>query len=103
MAECQSQPADQGGCGIVSEPDPQEIEKEGLVNGMGWKCTYNVRPVCRRTSDWLLINILVRIANRMRTVFAFCFVLEIPSGKDKMLVHVSGLAENSTGFARFGK
>ena len=98
MAECQSQPADQGGCGIVSEQDPQQIEKEGLVNGMRWKCTY-----APSTSNSLLINILIRIANRMRTVFAFCFILEIPSGKDKMLVHVSGLAENSTGFARFGK
>ena len=63
----------------------------------------HVRPVCRRTSNWLLINILIRIVNRTRTVFAFCFVLEIPSGKDKTLVRVSGLAENSTGFARLGK
>ena len=29
---------------LVSEPDPREIEKEGLVNGAGWKCTLqNVR------------------------------------------------------------
>ena len=44
---------------LVLEPDPQEIEKEGLVNWMGWKCT--LHPVCRRTSDWLLINILMCI------------------------------------------
>ena len=31
--------------------------KEGLVNWLGWKCT--LRPVCRRTSDWLLISILM--------------------------------------------
>ena len=24
---------------LVSEPDPQNIGKEGLVNGAGWKCT----------------------------------------------------------------
>ena len=24
---------------VVSEPDPRKIEKEGLVNGVGWKCT----------------------------------------------------------------
>ena len=42
---------------LVSEPDPRKIEKEGLVNRLGWKCT--LRPVCRRTSDWLLINILM--------------------------------------------
>ena len=24
---------------MVSEPDPQKIKKEGLVNGLGWKCT----------------------------------------------------------------
>ena len=29
---------------LVSEPDPQRIGKEGLVNGVGWKCTLqNVR------------------------------------------------------------
>ena len=42
---------------LVSEPDPRKIEKEGLVNWLGWKCT--LRPVCRRTSDWLLISILM--------------------------------------------
>ena len=42
---------------LVSEPDPRKIEKEGLVNRLGWKCT--LRPVCRRTSDWLLISILM--------------------------------------------
>ena len=29
----------QGTCDLVSEPDPQKIEKEGLVNRLGWKCT----------------------------------------------------------------
>ena len=24
---------------VVSEPDPWKIKKEGLVNGVGWKCT----------------------------------------------------------------
>ena len=24
---------------LVSEPDPRKIEKEGLVNWLGWKCT----------------------------------------------------------------
>ena len=29
---------------VVSEPEPRKIEKEGLVNGVGWKCTlWNVR------------------------------------------------------------
>ena len=42
---------------VVSEPDPQKIEKEGLVNWLGWK--YTLRPECRRTSDWLLISILM--------------------------------------------
>ena len=29
---------------VVLEPDPQKIEKEGLVNRLGWKCTLrNVR------------------------------------------------------------
>ena len=32
------------GITVVSEPDPRKIEKEGLVNGAGWKCTLrNVR------------------------------------------------------------
>ena len=39
---------------LASEPDPQKIEKEGLVNGMG-----TLRPVRRHTSDWLLISILM--------------------------------------------
>ena len=30
------------------KPDPQKIEKEGLVIGMGWK--YTLSLVCRRTS-----------------------------------------------------
>ena len=45
---------------LVSEPDPSKIEKEGLVNEAGWKCT--LCSVCRRTSDWLwlaLISILM--------------------------------------------
>ena len=46
-----------GGQKVVSEPDPRKIEKEGLVNRLGWKCT--LRLVCRRTSDWLLISILM--------------------------------------------
>ena len=30
--------------GVVSEPDPRKIGREGLVNGAGWKCTlWNVR------------------------------------------------------------
>jgi len=62
---------------LVSEPDPRKIEKEGLAHRRGWKCT--LRPVWRRTSDWLLISILMCVycgnANRTRTVFAFCFVL----------------------------
>ena len=40
-------------------------------------------------------------ANHMRTVFAFCFVLECckhQAGKNRMLVCVSGSAQNSTGF-----
>ena len=41
----------------VSEPDPRKIEKEGLVNWLGWKST--LCPVCRRTSNWLLISILM--------------------------------------------
>ena len=29
---------------VVSEPDPRKIGKEGLVNGVGWKCALrNVR------------------------------------------------------------
>ena len=35
---------------IVSEPDPRKIKKEGLVNGMGCKCT--LQPVFGHTSDW---------------------------------------------------
>ena len=42
---------------VVSEPDPRKIEKEGLAHRLGWKCT--LRPVWRRTSDWLLISILM--------------------------------------------
>ena len=32
-----------GGKGVLSEPDPRKIEKEGLVHRPGWKCT--LRPV----------------------------------------------------------
>ena len=42
---------------LVLEPDPRKIEKEGLVNWLGWKCT--LHQVCRRTSDWLLNSILM--------------------------------------------
>ena len=63
---------------LVSEPDLWKIKKEGLVNWLGWKCT--LCSVCRRTSDWLLISILICAfignANRTRTVFAFGFVSE---------------------------
>ena len=31
------------GGGVVSEPDPRKIEKEGLAHRLGWKCT--LRPV----------------------------------------------------------
>ena len=41
---------------VVSEPDPRKIEKEGLVNWLGWKC--RLRPVCRGTSDVCLLEIL---------------------------------------------
>ena len=34
-----------------------KIKKEGLVNRLGWKCT--LCPVCRRTSNWILISILM--------------------------------------------
>ena len=37
-----------------------------------------------------------------RTVFTFCLVLESYKHQDRMFVCVSGSAENSTGFARFG-
>ena len=40
---------------LVLEPDPLIIEKEGLAHRPGWKCT--LRPVCRRTSDWLLSDV----------------------------------------------
>ena len=41
--------------GSSLETRPSKIEKE--VNWLGWKCT--PRPVCRCTSDWLLISILM--------------------------------------------
>ena len=44
---------------VVSELDPRKIEKEGLVNRLGWKCT--LCPVWRHTSDCLLISILMCI------------------------------------------
>ena len=49
---------------LVLEPDPLIIEKEGLVNWLGWKCT--LRLVCRRTSDWLLsdVHLLEMLAAR---------------------------------------
>jgi len=76
---------------VVSEPDPQKIEKEGLVNGQGWRCT--LHPACRRTSDWLLISILMctemltpqsRLHKR-RDVFRCSRKLRTPSGKITML------------------
>ena len=27
---------------VVLEPDPLKIEKEGLINGAGWKCTLQI-------------------------------------------------------------
>ena len=38
FAACETR-AYSGGRRLVSEPDPRKIEKEGLVNGAGWKCT----------------------------------------------------------------
>ena len=29
---------------LVSDPDPRKIEKEGLVNWAGWKCSLVSRP-----------------------------------------------------------
>ena len=51
---------------------------------------------CARYADALT-------ANRTRTVFGFASLesCKTPSGKDRTFVGVSGLAENSTGFARF--
>ena len=43
-----------GGGGDSLGTRPLKIKKEGLVNWLGWKCT--LRPVCRGTSDWLLIT-----------------------------------------------
>ena len=40
---------------LVSEPDPLIIEKNGLVNWLGWKCT--LHPVWRCTSGWLLSDV----------------------------------------------
>ena len=71
--------------------DPQKIEKEGLVNGLGWKCT--LCPVCRHTSDWLLISILMCVYNH-----TFCYVLESCKhqvGKIRMHLQVSGSTESS--------
>ena len=44
---------------VVSEPDPQIIKRRVMVHQLGWRCT--LHPVCRHTSDWLLISILVCI------------------------------------------
>ena len=46
-----------GGCTCSLRTRPSKIEKEGLVNQLGWKCT--LRPVCRCTSNWVLISILM--------------------------------------------
>ena len=76
---------------LVSEPDPQKLEKEGLVNGLEWECTLCL--VCRCTSDWLLIRcVFSENANCTRAVFAFCFVLEScehQTGKIRMLLRAS--------------
>ena len=40
---------------LVLEPDPRKIGKEGLVNGVGWKCTLrNVRNFinCRKSVEF---------------------------------------------------
>ena len=54
---------------VVLEQDLR-IEKESLVNGMGWKCT--LLPHFR-LAFW---HAFIGNANRMRTVFRFCYVLE---------------------------
>ena len=57
---------------LVSEPDPSKIEKEGLVNEAGWKCT--LCSVCRRTSDWLWIAFwcaFIGNANHMKIISRF--------------------------------
>ena len=61
---------------LVSEPDPSKIEKEGLVNEAGWKCT--VCSVCRCTSDWLWLAfwcVFIGNVNHTRIIFTFCFEL----------------------------
>ena len=71
---------------------PLKNQKEGLVNWLGWKCT--LCPVCRCTSDWLRDCkgcALIRNANRMRAVFAFCFVLECCYTKWVQLEHFWGV------------
>ena len=40
VVACESMPTHYKGVLVVSEPDPQKIEKEGLVNQLGWKCTW---------------------------------------------------------------
>ena len=41
---------------LVSEPDPQKNQEEGLGDRLGWKCT--VRLECRRAYDWFIIACL---------------------------------------------
>ena len=64
---------------LVSEPNPQKIEKEDLVNRLGWNGSVH----CARYAGalpigfWLAFSCaLIRNTNRTRAVFAFCFVLE---------------------------
>jgi len=92
---------------IVSEPNPQKIEKEGLVNGQSWRCT--LHPVCRCTSDWLPISILM--CDEMLTaqsrlhkrpdVFRCSRKLWTPSGKIRTLEVTLSPAEGSTDGGRF--
>ena len=87
---------------LVSEPDTQNIEKEGLVNGLGWKCT--LCQVCQHTSNWMFVGILM-------CVYQKCFVhgsclrilgsCEHQAEKIRTLLQVSGSAESSTGYRRF--
>ena len=53
---------------FVTQPDSEGLE-EGLVKGLGWKCTWDL--VCSCTSDWLLVSILLfGNANLTKAIFA---------------------------------
>ena len=89
---------------VVSEPDPQKIEKEGRVNWLEWKYT-----LCLCTSDWLLISILMCVYwkclhNRTRQSSHFVSLesCKHQARKREQFVRVSDSAQNPTGFARFG-